>query len=249
MKDKTGKKLTTFDEFFHKLPVEIQLYILKLCVCKPACHTLRMEKQEIKVDGKVIRWFPILRLNSGGKDGDPSPYRVWRTMPWIATGARDILLKEMVSPKIIKLGGAARSKAIVDVATDVVILQFSYSGSTAFPCNWAAEHIPGLESTLDIGHTRCSMSNLTRLALRYNVDMNLNDRRIVNPFQCRCPPSSWSQHSKDFKFCPLQLAGFLDLFRNLEKFYFIMANKNYRTKTWFRNYQSTSPPLTQSSRY
>ncbi|EON98443.1 hypothetical protein UCRPA7_5996 [Phaeoacremonium minimum UCRPA7] len=40
-----------------------------------------------------------------------------------------------------------------------------------------------------------------------------------------------------FKYCPQELAGFLDLFRNLEKFYFVVSCTNRVTKEWFKRYR------------
>lgn len=128
-----------------------------------------------------------------------------------------------------------RDAAAIDVATDLVILEFN-RGENARPSAWFEHTGTG---NMDIRVIRERTVQLRRVAVHWKKTHANSDKR--GPFQCWCANPA-TLNCTSYKACPVEQACFLDCFPSLEEFYYVIEvmTVNGRDVRWwldvFRDY-------------
>lgn len=123
-----------------------------------------------------------------------------------------------------------RIAAAIDVATDLVILEFE-RGETADGSAWFEHHDNGRMDMDDIRH---KTRHLKRVAVHYKKSHP--DCGSRSPFQCWCLAGS-PLNCETYKFCPVEQACFLDCFANIEEFYYVMEVTKKKELAWCDQYR------------
>lgn len=72
---------------------------------------------------------------------------------------------------------------------------------------------------------------LTRVAMNFFYPVARRCSWVTLPFQCRCRQRCWANESTNFaNFCPVAMAYFLQIFENLQEFYFIIPLTGHRLR-------------------
>ncbi|KAG6355102.1 hypothetical protein INS49_004183 [Diaporthe citri] len=131
-----------------------------------------------------------------------------------------------LQPILTHTATSNRKGAAIDVATDLVILEFE-RGGTADASSWF-EHVDGRMEMMDI---RRKTRHLKRVAVHYKKSHPGCGRR--SPFQCWCPAGSpLNLDCASYKFCPMEQACFLDCFPNIEEFYYVVEVTKKKEVAW-----------------
>ncbi|POS74555.1 hypothetical protein DHEL01_v207047 [Diaporthe helianthi] len=122
--------------------------------------------------------------------------------------------------------------AAIDVATDLVILEFN-RGETARAYAWFDKAGVG---ALDILNIRRRLSQLKRVAVHYKKSHA--DASKPGPFQCWCSVADRGRMECDrLKACPVEQAYFLDCLPNLEEFYYVVEVTKVDERRWLEKYR------------
>ncbi|KAF3763319.1 hypothetical protein M406DRAFT_331847 [Cryphonectria parasitica EP155] len=206
----------------NRVPAEIQTMIWSEVIKMPACHTFKIVKDDQVSAGSAANPW-ALRIMAKEPRHDPSAYRLWKKLHQlhnISFEAAFRFLATNIQPLALHLPGSRQPtyapRAAIDSSNDLVIFDFE-RGSRQTLFSWF-EHT-GVRSTMNIRLIRSRFRHFTRVALHYR-DSHVN-ADLPGPFQCYCqPPVPMRCHR--YKACPLELACFLDCFRNLKEFYLIV---------------------------
>lgn len=220
------------------MPAEILEMIWREAILLPACHTFKVRKsdpaeteygwsvhlwpKEDKDTSAYLSWKRLLSLNNIGvqtsfrrfvKQLQPLTLRV----PWTR--------KSLQKPAMF-----FKAMAAIDAAQDLVILDL------CIPSLPWSEHIGSGRRGMKPKVIRDRMSHFSRVAIPYKFDQR--DCGLGGDFACIC--HGVNQSHDGFNACPLAVACFLDLFPNLEHFYFVVDTKLVWHKKFAAQYRGMS---------
>lgn len=246
---------------FLKFPAEIQHMIWAEAIQKRACHTFRFVFQE-------SHWQPYnnwsMELQPLQWHHDNSVYLKWKRLLWtwhwrnygkagelrggvlhsheddywlanasFQTGFRRAMIDFQVLTVLVERRGIRRDAAAIDAASDLTILEFD-RGVNAPALHWF-EHCTG---RMYIDRLRKQMSPLERVAVHYKRSHKNSKSR--GPFQCYCPSGS-DLDCGLYKVCPMEQACFLDCFKKLKEFYYVVEVTKKKELAWKDDYKGELP--------
>lgn len=223
------------------MPTEILQLIWGGVINTPACHTFKVKRGEVSEEGS--RWSVHLWPATSRAELDTSAYQLWKHCLELNNIGFQMAFRRFVKevqPIALRVPIASNSKykaakfyktmAAIDKGQDLVILELDRGDS-----------LPWFEHTLrkrgmDSRVIRDRMSDFRRVAIHYKYSHI--DCRDGGAFACLCHGNN--QPHEVYKACPLALASFLDLFPNLEQFYFVVDQKLVRHKKFAAAYRGKS---------
>lgn len=219
---------------FPQLSAELQHMIWGEAMQKPACHTFKVHKSR-----QPGPW--VLNLHAIPQRYDTSAYRGWKSLLYTTQGDNEKLKnisfqtgfrRAMIKFQRIevRVSGHDQTAAAIDVATDLVILEFE-RGARIPVIGWFMHWQP---LKMNINTIRHDMRHFKRVAIHYKS--NHQGCTLGGPFRCYCGPGL-NRGCARFKVCYYELGCFLDCFPNLEEFYFVVETKGKEQKDWAKQYR------------
>ncbi|KUI65892.1 hypothetical protein VM1G_02374 [Cytospora mali] len=229
---------------FSKFPPEIQYKIWAEALEKPACHTFKIHRSRSPGSWDI-------HVHAIPQRYDTSAYRRWQSLlhggPNNNKFGKDAKIKDNDKLKnlsfqigfrhamvdfqriLLKISGDYQWAAAINAGTDLVIIEFE-RGQTAPTFSWF-EHST---RNMDLAIIRHRMRNFKRVAIHYKSKHAPANKH--GPFQCYCaPPMPLGCHK--YKACCFELACFLDCFKNLKEFYFVVQAGDETEKAWAASYK------------
>jgi len=200
---------------FQTFPLEIQMAIFKEAIQKPSVHFLFVER---RVRGQI--WE--VKITPVPKGSDTSGYRYLQELSTVCASAHAAVKWATIESRSIKFSLLPNK---VDAATDLFVMRFqrhrNVSPRYAYlqDCFWNSMHEiipPRLNRTA----AREKFRNMRKVGVtwRYHHTGSCAREGTV-PFKCL---RVGHDTHKQFKICPVELAGFFDCFPELETFYIIV---------------------------
>lgn len=210
------------------LPTEILQMICGELISTPACHTFKVKMGNHPKEG--TKWAVHLWAKEGS---DTSAYLRWKQLLRINNMGFQMAFRRFVKhvqPVELRLLGQdklCRATAAIDETQDLVILEMDRGKSLPW-----FEHNTSHNYSMDGQLIQERMRHFRRVAIHYKFGQQ--DRASEGAFLCLCHGAN--QPHDDYKACPLTLACFLDLFQNLEQFYFVVDAKLVWHKKFVTHY-------------
>lgn len=199
------------------LPTEILHMIWGELISTPACHTFKIKMGNHPKEG--TKWAVHLWPKEGS---DTSAYLQWKQLLGLNNFGFQMAFRRFVKhvqPIELRLlvdNKLCTATAAIDEARDLVILEMDRGKSLPwFEHN--NSHIYSMNAQL----IQERMRHLRVVAIHYKFGQP--DCTSEGAFLCLCHGAN--QPHGDYSACPLTLACFLDLFQNLEQFYFVVDAK------------------------
>lgn len=210
----------------NSMPAEVQQMIWAEVIRAPACHTFKVKKGAVTEEGS--RWSVHLCPGSAREDLDSSAYHQWKSLLSLhnigfQTAFRRFIKNIQPTPLRLPRCGNSKYKAInfyktvaaINEEQDLVILEFERGQS--LPWFEHTNHRHGMHWQL----IQSRMSHFRQVAIHYkHGHMECSHG---GAFACLCHTAN--QPHDCYKACPLTLASFLDLFPNLQQFYFVVEQR------------------------
>lgn len=233
-KPKTASKAKKIDEAqqlppvlsipFTSFPAEIQQMIWGEAINGPSCHHFKLRKA--KDASSPRRW--VVHIHEKTKLHDASAYRQWKKLFQVRDRAFIAAFRyynpdSQIQPIALHKSNrvpACRLSAAINVPKDLVILDFD-RGSSQKSFTWFEHMDPYPRSAMGMRYIQMRLQHFRKVAIHYKH--HHANASLDGPFACYCPPGAPGCFS--FKACPHELACFLDCFKNLEAFYFVLERQ------------------------
>lgn len=198
-------------------PTEILQMIWGELISTPACHTFKVKMGNHPKEG--TKWAVHLWPK---EFSDTSAYLRWKQLLSLKLISFQMAFRRFVKhlqPIELRLLGKNKlctATAAIDAAQDLVILEMDRGKSLPW-----FEHNTSNIYSMDGQLIQERMRHFRRVAIHYKFGQR--DCASEGAFLCLC--HGVNQPHDDYNACPLTLACFLDLFQNLEQFYFVVDAK------------------------
>jgi len=206
--------------YFGKLPIEIQTKIITEALRKPQMHFARAVMKNT-----TSRWQ--MNIHPVTKSLDRSGFRFLNKLRFLSP-AFAIAVRLATAENNSKLHFPVLSNNI-DASTDIVCLHFEpLTGPYSFPA-WHQDlwflstlrNHPLINTKL----IRTHFAAIRRLALVYDKKyVEAESRRSF----FRCYHTTYPSPHAEWRFCPHELAGFIECFPSLETFYILLDRGGFR---------------------
>lgn len=241
-KVKKPKSPVAASEFFlQKLPIELQEMVWDEAIERPACHHFRLRNADVD---NYRKW--TIHISALPPSQDASIYRDWK--PLYSSKLHTRLLQQVCHRNLGHLqpitlrqprprNPVYRTTAAISPRNDLVVLHFDrFQGDPEDMEFFWHEHNPGRYNALKRVEVFGRLKHFRKVAIHYSHRHN-NALQEPGPFYCRCPRTN--TNCSNFKACPLGLASFLDFFKRLEEFYFILDPTIKGGKRFVTEYKGT----------
>lgn len=219
------------------MPAEVLELIWGEVINTPACHTFKMKSMEPpEHPKKVTKWA----IDLWAKDGsDPSAYLLWKKLlKDIRNIAFQMAFRRFVKHiQPIALTGVTNrfnpctKMAAIDEAQDLVILETQRGQLLPW-----IQHINTRSTAVNRELIQERFRHFRRVAIHYKFGRL--DWTGGAAFACSCEDAA--RRHGDYNACPLTLACFLDMFQNLEQFFFVVETKLVWHKKFATEYRGIS---------
>lgn len=218
------------------MPAEVLQLIWGEVINTPACHTFKIKSVD-RADRpkKVTKWTVDLWAKDGS---DSSAYLRWKQLFRLENIGFQMAFRRFVHhPQPIILKGLTdkykpcTKTAAIDEAQDLVILEM-HRGQIL---PWV-QHSHSYSTAMDAELVQERFRHFRRVAIHYKSGQM--DFAGGGAFLCLCEDAA--RRHGDYHACPLTLACFLDVFPNLENFYFVVETKLVWHKKFATEYRGIS---------
>ena len=217
---------------FATLPAEIQVKIFQEFLRKPTLNFLTVKKVFVMEEGEdywAVSYHPLTKAN------DASAYRLKEWIRYVcpaAWTAREDLRRDDEGLRSIPL--FPRLNIGMNTQTEIMCFDFHRTGgSTNVPANRFGRFSRELEFSMMPRPYRpgmtAKMARFERIAVQYKAEFLPSTSPLCQVFGCfqtHDPPFAHSishEEHGNWKFCPTEFAGFLDLFVNLREAFIIYS--------------------------
>lgn len=226
---------------FTCFPAEIQQGIWIEAIKGPSCHHFNLRKAGGA--SPQDRW--VVHVHEKPKNNDASAYRHWKSLFQVRDRAFLAAFhyhnsKSNIQPitlrRTIKKRPTYMTSAAIDVSEDLVILYLDHGPKKPATFTWFEHMDPHRRNTMDIRYIQMRLEPFRKVAIHYKDGFPNACRK--GPFSCYCPDTALN--CGQYKACPRELACFLDCFKNLEAFYFVVELKTKAQQTFAAHIKSKS---------
>lgn len=206
---------------FSTLPAEIQQMIWSEAIAGLSCHHFKLKKD---IDSTSSGHW-VVHLKEKPKHQDASAYREWKRLWQVRNKAfvaafRFYHRRKKIQPVNIfkpRKSPTYWPTAAISFSTDLVILSLE-RGVDKTNFTWFEHMAPFARSSMNFSVISSRLQHFGRVAIHYKH--GAIGAKHDGIFTCYCPPGAGG--CKDFNACAHELACFLDCFKKLEAFYFVL---------------------------